>query len=288
MDLRSRGTSFLLAAMVVSCMHAEAPPSPCPPPPAPSGVAPLVLGETFHLDSKLLAERRVINVYLPPGYHRGATSYPVLYMPDGGVQEDFPHITGLVDVSIKNQVIRPMLVVGVENTERRRDLVGPTTVAEEHRIAPHAGGADRFRQFLRDELKPYIAAHYRVTAESALVGESLAGLFVLESLLAEPELFDSYIAVDPSVWWNQQAVVRGAAARFAAWSAGPRTLYLATSEEKETQDGAEILIAAIRAAKPSGLVWHYQPLPDEHHNTIFPVAALQAFRTLFAQPAKPD
>jgi uncharacterized protein len=248
----------------------------------PSGAAPLVLGETFHIDSKILAERRVINVYLPPGYHQGAERYPVLYMPDGGLKEDFPHVMGAVDVSIKNQVIRPMLVVGIENTERRRDLPGPTTVAEELEAAPRAGGADRFRGFLRDELKPYIAAHYRVTAESAIVGESLAGLFVLETLVLEPALFDSYIAVDPSLFWNKQALVRGAAARFATWSAGPRTLYLATADYKETQDAAAILIEALRTARPGGLVWHYRPLPDEHHHTIYPVAALQALRTIFA------
>jgi predicted alpha/beta superfamily hydrolase len=293
MTLRSYLMSYLVAA-VSGCGQgtaapvALAPATVAPPPLAATsweGAAPLVLGETFHIDSKTLGERRVINVYLPPGYRQGSERYPVLYMPDGGVAEDFPHITGLVDVSIKNQVIRPLLVVAVENTERRRDLVGPTAVAEERKAAPHAGGADRFRAFLRDELKPAVAAHYRVTGESGIVGESLAGLFVLETLLVEPGLFDSYIAVDPSVWWNEQAVVRSAAARLTAWSAGARTLYVATADYKETQDAVEILTAALRSARPSGLVWHHQPLPDEHHNTIFPVAALRAFRLIWARPA---
>jgi predicted alpha/beta superfamily hydrolase len=230
----------------------------------------------------VLGERRVINVYLPPDYRHSLDDYPVLYMPDGGIDEDFPHITGFVDVSIKNQVIRPMLVVGIQNTERRRDLVGPTTVAKEHELAPHAGGADRFRQFLRDELKPAIAKNFRVTRQSAIVGESLAGLFVLETFLVAPDLFDSYIAVDPSVWWNQQGLVRSAAARFAKWSTGPKQLFITTSEEPSSQDGVAILIAALEAARPSGVVWHYVPLPDEHHNTIFPISAIRAFRTLFA------
>jgi uncharacterized protein len=149
---------------------------------------PLVIGETFHLDSKLLAERRVINVYLPPGHGEDTERYPVLYMPDGGLKEDFPHILGLLDVSIKNQIIRPFILVGIENIERRHDLTSPTTVAEDRKLAPHAGGADKFRAFLRSELKPYITAHYRVTGESAIVGESLAGLFVLETLLVDPSL----------------------------------------------------------------------------------------------------
>jgi hypothetical protein len=164
-------TRAMRVALVVlaSCSRVAAPPVPA--------VRPVAIGETFALDSRVLGERRTINVYLPPDYATSAARYPVLYEVDGGIREDFPLITGLVDVSIKNGVIRPIIVVGIENTERRRDLPGPTDVPDEIKAAPHAGGADHYRAFLRDELKPYIAAHYRTTAESAIVGESLAGLF---------------------------------------------------------------------------------------------------------------
>lgn len=257
-----------------------------PPPPGPDAVRPLAIGETFALDSRVLGERRVVNVYRPPGYATSGQRYAVLYMLDGGIAEDFPHITGLVDVSIKNEVIRPLIVVGIENTERRRDLVGPTTVARELAVAPHAGGSERFRRFLRDELKPRIAAGYRTTAESALIGESLAGLFVVETLVSEPSLFDTYIAVDPSVWWNGQAVVRGAAARFDAWSAPPKRLYVTTGDLPEMQQGVAILMDAVHDHHPAGLAVDYDPLPDEHHDTIFPVAALRAFRRMFALPPR--
>ena len=193
----------LLFLVAMGCANPPARPPAKPAVPT-TGVQPLVIGETFSSTSTMLGERRVINVYLPPGYATGAARYPVLYMPDGGIDEDFQHVTGVIDVSIKNAVIRPMIVVGIENTERRRDLVGPTDArrgARRSRRAPAApiGSA----QFLRDELKPHVAAHYRVTAESAIVGESFAGLFVIETLLVEPTLFDAYIAVDPSVWWNR-------------------------------------------------------------------------------------
>jgi predicted alpha/beta superfamily hydrolase len=194
---------------------------------------------------------------------------------------------GIVDVSIKNEVIRPMLIVGVENIERRHDLTTPTTVEDDLKAAPHAGGADKFRAFLGTELKPYVAAHYRVTAESAFIGESLAGLFVLDTLLVEPALFDSYISVDPSLYWNDQAIVRSAPARLAAWSGGSKRLYLATADWKETPDLAAVMLAAMATARPGGLTWQYQPLPDEHHNTIYPVAALRALRALFPAPARP-
>jgi len=252
----------------------------------PTAPVPLAIGETFRLASRVLGETRVINVYLPPGYAASGLRYPVLYMPDGGIAEDFPQIAGLVDVSIKDAVIRPLIVIGIENTERRRDLVGPTAIAQEREAAPHAGGADRFRAFLRDELRPHIAAHYRTSGETALIGESLAGLFVIETLLVEPDAFDAYIAADPSVWWNAQAVVRGAAARFAAWTARPKSVFVATADAPEMAEGVGILLAALHDQAPKGLAVTYVPMPDEHHNTIYPLAALRGLRALFGVPPR--
>ncbi|MGE0869759.1 MAG: alpha/beta hydrolase [Kofleriaceae bacterium] len=251
--------------------------------PAPPGTPqPLAIGETFRLDSRVLGEQRVINVYVPPGYGESSDRYTVLYMPDGGIQEDFPHVTGIVDVSIKNQLIRPLIVVGIENTERRRDLPGYTDVPDEREAAPHAGGSERFRQFMRDELKPYIEAHYRTAGPSAIIGESLAGLFVIETLLVEPALFDWYIAVDPSVWWNHKALVRSASTRFASWTAPPKTLFIATADYQDTLDAIDLLLDAHRALAPKDLMIEYEPMPTEHHNSIYPHAALAGIRSLFA------
>ena len=84
---------------------------------------PLTVGETFTLDSKVLGELRRINVYPPTAYSQSPdTRLPVLYMPDGGMAEDFLHIAGLVHVLVGNGSIRPFLLVGIENTQRRRDL----------------------------------------------------------------------------------------------------------------------------------------------------------------------
>ena len=144
--------------------------------------------DTLVLASRILGEpRRRINVHTPKGYAdaRGKR-FPVLYMPDGGLDEDFSHVVNTVDSLIALGAIRPVIVVGVPNTERRRDLTGPTRVAKDSTIAPHVGGSGAFRHFIRDALIPAIDARYRTTPERALVGESLAGLFVVETFLREP------------------------------------------------------------------------------------------------------
>ena len=101
---------------------------------------PLVIGDTFTIQSTELDEVRRINVYAPPAYTESSTlRLPVLYMPDGGMKEDFLHIAGLLQISVTNGTARPLLLVGIENTERRRDMTGPTTNDEDRKIAPRVG-----------------------------------------------------------------------------------------------------------------------------------------------------
>lgn len=251
--------------------------------------APLVVGETFTLQSKVLGETRRINVYLPPGYAESRDArVPVLYMPDGGMAEDFLHVAGLVQVSVGNGTMRPFLLVGIENTERRRDMTGPTEDEEDKKIAPRVGGSQAFRRFLREELMPQVRKRYRTTAETAIVGESLAGLFVVETFLLEPDLFDTYIAFDPSLWWNRQALVQGAGERLRARPKLEKTLYFASSDEQGIAVVTQKLADVLAKAAPPGLRWHYEKMPEEKHSTIYHPAALKAFRAVFKPAASPS
>ncbi len=110
---------------------------------------PVLPHETFTLRSAAVGEVRRINVWTPPGYAAGRTRYPVLYMPDGGVEEDFPHVVATVDSAVRAGQMRPVIVVGIENTERRRDMTGPTEVASDRAIAPRVGGSAAFRALHR-------------------------------------------------------------------------------------------------------------------------------------------
>jgi len=225
---------------------------------------PLSIGGTFTSQSKVLGETRRINVYLPESYAATPTTrWPVLYMPDSGIAEDFLHVAGLLQVLIGNESMRPFILVGIENTQRRRDLTGPTMNADDKKIAPKVGESAAFRTFIRTELMPAIAARYRTTAETAIMGESLAGLFVVETLLVEPSLFNTYIAFDPSLWWNDQALIKGAAARLRAGFARPRRLHLASSGETQLAPLAKDLADLLAAHAPPTLVWHYELVADE-------------------------
>ncbi len=279
MNLKCAAALAAAIAVHASCVNAQMPAG------SASDAAPLVIGETFTIDSRILGETRRINVYAPPAYTLPPDGrLPVLYMPDGGVQEDFVHVAGLVQVSAGNGTMRPFLLVGIENTARRRDLTGPTDVPEDREIAPVVGGSAAFRRFIRDELMPTIEARYATTGEAAIVGESLAGLFVIETLLEEPDLFDTYIAFDPSLWWNGGAPVERAAGRIGV--AAGRRLYFASSADGDVDDLIRRLADVLAAHAPSSLAWHYEPMPDETHATIYHPAALRAFRALFGPAAR--
>lgn len=262
--------------------------------PSPASVeasSPLVIGETFTIASRVLGEERRINVYVPPRWGPDANDpLPVLYMPDGGIREDFLHVAGLLQVSVGNGTMRPFLLVGIENTERRRDMTGPTRNANDRKIAPRVGGSAAFRQFIRTELIPEVEARYRTTRERAIVGESLAGLFVVETFLVEPRLFDTYIAFDPSLWWDDNRLVATARERLAASAQArsePAELLLANSSEAGIATLVQQFADALRKDAPATLRWHHVPMPEESHATIYHPAALRAFRLLFA-PAPAD
>ncbi|MFY0566016.1 alpha/beta hydrolase [Archangium lansingense] len=249
---------------------------------------PVPLHQSFTLESATLKETRRINVYTPPGYDAAKTTrYPVLYMPDGGVQEDFPHVATTIDTAIRAGELRPLILVGIENTERRRDMTGPTEVEEDRKIAPRVGGSAAFRGFIRDELMPQVRRRYRATDETAVIGESLAGLFIVETFFLQPKLFDTYIALSPSLWWNNEELVRKAGERLKAHPDLRNGLHLSSANEENIAPAAARLAEVLRAKAPAGLRWQYEPRPELRHDTIYRSVSPQVLRKWFAPGATP-
>ncbi|BBC71027.1 conserved hypothetical protein [Altererythrobacter sp. B11] len=212
----------------------------------------------------------------------------MVYLLDGGAAEDFHHITGLASISAAYGLTKEVIVVGIEGKDRRHDLTSPSTDPDDLRVAPTSGGAASYRRFLVEELKPWIKRRYRIDGHTALMGESLAGLFVVETALTSPGSFDDYIAISPSLWWNRGALSRSAAADLSAGDFAGRRLWLAAGDEMtsypEMRDGIDRLIAALENAGLKGLAWTFTLMPEESHATIYHPAAMAAFRQLYALP----
>jgi len=225
--------------------------------------------DTFTITSKGVGEPRPITVHLPDGYaDGGSTRYPVLYMPDGGMHEDLPHVAKTVDSLVALGRIRPVIIVGIPNTQRRRDLTGPTRFKEDSAIAPKVGGSNAFRRFIAEELIPEVDRRYRTTPERAIIGESLAGLFIVETFLLTPQLFDHYVALDPSLWWDGGSLTASAEGRLAGFDGRARSLYLASSNVTDiATPTAKVAEAVTRSGKRIRAT--YAPRTDLTHATIY-------------------
>ena len=226
--------------------------------------APITLGASITVEAKALGDRRAINVVLPDGYDSNtARTYPVVYLIDGGVDQDLLHIAGTARLGAMWGRNQDVILVGIETRQRRRELVGPTSDPELLKKYPEAGQSDLFRTFIRDQVKPMIAARYRTNGKDAVIGESLAGLFIVETYMVEPGLFGGYGAVSPSLWWDKEALSKTAAARIGNRQAG-RPLYLTTATE-DSQSAVDRLSAAMK----NGDRWCLAPRRDLTHATIY-------------------
>jgi predicted alpha/beta superfamily hydrolase len=265
---------MFLAAMVQSAPMAS----------KPVADQPINIGTSHRIASSQLQEIRTINVVLPPGYAKRATMrYPVLYVIDGGVDQDLLNVAG---VALNGGIwgrSAEVILVGIETKDRRRELVGPTRDPELCKKYPTAGSSASFRAFIREEVKPLIERTYRTNEHDAVIGESLAGLFIVETYMDEPTLFDGYAAIDPSLWWDKEALSKMAAAKIGA-SQKDRSLYLAVGKEQSEESAAVTrVIARIPAA---GARLCFNPRPDLTHATIYQQVSPQALQFLLP-PAEP-
>ncbi|WP_397362377.1 alpha/beta hydrolase [Olleya sp. R77988] len=248
---------ILLSLFVFACNNKTQPIDPTP------------KHDSFKIESKQVNETRVITVWTPPSYNNSDSSFPVLYMPDGGIKEDFPHIANTIAKLVKEKSIPPIILVGIENTNRRRDLSGASTVKEDEEYCPLTDGATNFRNFITQELFIEINKKYRVTNKKGIIGESLAGLFVMETFLQHPNYFDFYIAMDPSLWWNDHYLTKNANSLLKNRPNKNTKLWFAGSSAEDISIHTNTLAKTLEVNTSRQLTWKYSDEPNEKHNTIF-------------------
>jgi predicted alpha/beta superfamily hydrolase len=247
---------------------------------------PVVVGRGYDVPSVVLGDVRRINVLLPPAYDDPKARdvrYPVLYLLDGGAGwQDFVHVAAIAQQGGTWGANAPLIVVGIESRDRKREFLTPSSDPKERADFPTHGEAERFRRFVVEELKPAVNAAFRTDGVDGLIGESLAGYFVVDTALRHPGDFDRYVAVSPSLWWDRESLSRRAA-DLLAQDRTPRTLWLSIADEGGTMQGAmDRVVAALRSAgSSSGIAWTYALFPKESHTTIYHPAATRAIRDVF-------
>lgn len=259
------------------------------------GLKPFVLGMIDKLQSQILGEERIINIYLPPGFNKNdTTTYAVTYLLDGSADEDFIHIAGLYQFNSFEWINRvpKSIIVGIATVDRRRDFTYPTTIEKDQKKYPTTGHSDKFIAFIEKELQPYIESRYKVNSSKTIIGQSLGGLLATEILLKKPALFSKYIIVSPSLWWDNGSLLNLQSAVLQEAYSHTTDVYIGVGKEGLTytdpprvmEVDANLLAEKIRASKSKSINVYFDYLPQEDHATIMHQAVYNALRMLY--PAK--
>ena len=252
---------------------------------------PFVLGEIHELQSKILGEKRILNIYLPEGYNKkDSIKYPVIYLLDGSADEDFIHIVGLVQYNSFEWInlVPKSIVVGIATVDRRRDFAFPTTIEADRKKYPTAGQSGKFISFLETELQPFVEKTFKTTPSKTIIGQSLGGLLATEILLKKPSLFNEYIIVSPSLWWDNGSLLNNSSEILNAGFKQRTTIYIGVGKEGLTPTAiprvmevdANLLADKIKATKSKAVHVLFDYLPQEDHATIMHQAVLNALRQL--------
>ena len=253
---------------------------------------PFVLGVIEEIQSKELSEKRILNIYLPEGYNsKDSIKYPVIYLLDGSADEDFIHITGLVQFNSFewiNQVPKS-IVVGIATVDRRRDFTFPTTIEKDQKKFPTSGHSAPFISFIEKELQPFIEKKYKTNDSKTIVGQSLGGLLETEILLTKPALFNKYIIVSPSLWWDNGSLLNHGTDSFQKNFNKQTDIYIAVGKEGATptdiprvmEEDARLLFEKISQMKRKNVKVYFEYLPKENHATILHQAVSNSFKVLY-------
>jgi predicted alpha/beta superfamily hydrolase len=238
---------------------------------------PFTLGVIDSVASKVLGETRALNIYLPEGYQANdTTKYPVVYLLDGSADEDFIHVVGLYQFNNFSWINRvpKSIVVGIANVDRRRDFTYPTSVITDKNRNKTSGHSDAFINFIQQELQPFIQTRYKGKSNNnTIIGQSLGGLLASEILLKRPTLFQQYIIISPSIWWDNASLLLLSSPILGANFAQPTTVYIGVGKEglaptatpHVMEVDANLLAEKLKASKSPQLTVHFDYLPQEDH-----------------------
>ena len=258
---------------------------------------PFILGVIDEIQSEELAEKRILNIYLPNGYTQNdSDKYPVIYLLDGSADEDFIHIVGLVQFNNFDWInqVPKSIVVGIASVDRERDFTFPTTIPKQKEAFPKAGHSDKFISFIEKELQPYIESNYRANNDKTIIGQSFGGLLTTEILLKKPSLFNRYIIVSPSLWWDHGSLLNQNTGILTENATQQTDIYIGVGKEGLTpteiprvmEVDANLLADKIKGMKSEKLNVFFDYLPDENHATILHQAVSNAFRLLYSGPTE--
>lgn len=251
----------------------------------------IIIGKKEIIYSKVLNESRTIWIYTPDSTSQSLSArkrYPVLYLLDGAAH--FFSTVGIIQQLSQangNSVLPELIVVAIENTNRLRDFVPSDDLS----------GVNPFIHFLKAELIPAIDEKYNTAPYKLLIGHSLGGLTAIDILTRCPQLFDAYIAIDPSMWYKNEKFLNNTIAQLPRQNLNRKRLFIGTANTMpkgmslsrlkndnsiETQHIRSIFrLDAFLKATTNGLRYAQKYYATEGHNTVPLLSEYDGLRFVF-------
>ena len=254
----------------------------------------IVVGKVDSLYSKILKEQREIWIHTPEDFN-STERYPVIYVLDASQQ--FYVITGM-QKQLTPFKIPQSIIVGITNTDRTRDFTHTNVPFQRGHKSETSGGASNFLKFITQELKPYINNKYPTENNNTIIGHSTGGLFVLYSFLHHENSFDNYLAIDPSLWWDKENLVKETQELLNKRNRKEKSLYIAVANNigkamdtvkvrKDRTEPTEGIRAnlnfhdlLVKNNKELNFKWEY--FNNEDHGSIVVPAQYNGLRSVFS------
>jgi predicted alpha/beta superfamily hydrolase len=239
-------------------------------------------------NSKILNEKRKILIQTPSKMNR-YDQYPVLYLLDGEAHSQM--VAGQVQyLSEAYKIIPNLIIVAIENTDRVRDLtpthsiIGPDGKPDtsSNAFGKRSGGGENFLRFIKQELMPYIDSSYPTTPYKILSGHSLGGLMAVHCLLNHPDYFNGYIAISPSLQWDNRALLRNAPSKLDSLKTSHRTLFFSDAHEDSAFHSNQLQFdSVLKRRAAAGMKYRYIDYPEETHISEPVKAFYDGIRTIY-------
>ncbi|WP_239021915.1 alpha/beta hydrolase [Pontimicrobium aquaticum] len=254
----------------------------------------IVIGEVDSLYSNILKEQRKIWIHLPEDFDN-SEKYPVIYILDAS--QLFYVVTGMQKQLIPFKTPKS-IIVGITNTDRTRDFTHTNVPFQRGHKSETSGGASNFIKFIDKELKPFINNKYPTENNNTIIGHSTGGLFVLYSYLYHENSFDNYLAIDPSLWWDKENLVKATQDQISKGNKKEKSLYIAVAnsigKEMDTvkvRKDKTVPTEQIRAnlkfhdvlvknSEMLNFTWEY--FNDEDHGSVVVPAQYNGLRSVFS------
>ncbi|HMS43175.1 MAG TPA: alpha/beta hydrolase-fold protein [Pyrinomonadaceae bacterium] len=234
-----------------------------------------VVHNIHKINSQVLGEERTVIVRVPLNYNQADTKFPVVYMLDAHAPQN-SMMVGIVEQQSWSGMMPEMIVVGIQNTNRTRDLTPTKTQRED------SGGGDKFLDFLEKEVIPMVEKNYRTQPFRVFAGHSLGGLMTVYAFVSRPDLFNAYIAASPVLHWDNDFVIKRAEEVFKQNKDWKKTMFIALGDEPDYVKGFNSFQDLLKKTKPKNFEYEFQQFKNDNHGSVVLPAYYAGFRKIFA------